>query len=259
MYQRQRSVPLRLEARYNIILATLSVIVELVIGWEHARVMLIDPGYQIPILVGWTVPCLWIRVVWTVVVQAIDLVIPYLPSVKWNGTRLLLFNTATFVAFVLQHVFAMYIESLNHNSILYAVQAINLIRQLLFFAVESGVTTQYYILGTSIVAVVVLAGGIAGPQPIRGPFMGVFLRILIAQVAGVLVARDVELLYRNFYLGNNLFAVPPVDDTGSSSGPTLALDASAQIKLNARSNAHVARSVPVLPDLMVDCTRGPGE
>ncbi|KAJ3356920.1 hypothetical protein GGF32_001233 [Allomyces javanicus] len=259
MYQRQRSVPLRLEARYNIILATLSVIAELVVGWEHARVMLVDPGYQIPILVGWTVPCLWVRVVWTVVVQAIDLVVPYLPLVKWNGTRLLLFNAATFVAFVLQHVFAMWVESLNHNSILYGVQAINLIRQLLFFSVESGVTTQYYILGTSTVAAVVLAGGIAGPQPMRSPFMGVFLRIVIAQVAGVLVARDVEHLYRNFYLGNNLFTVPPMDDAGSSSGPTLALDTLAQVKLDARGHAHVARSAPVLPDLTVDCTRGPGE
>ncbi|KNE57084.1 hypothetical protein AMAG_02838, partial [Allomyces macrogynus ATCC 38327] len=259
MYQRQRSVPLRLEARYNIILATLSVVTELVIGWEHARVMMVDPGYQISILVGWTVPCLWIRVAWTAVVQLIDLVIPYLPLVKWNGTRLLLFNTATFVVFILQYVFAMWIESLNHNSILYGVQAINLIRQLLFFAVESGVTTQYYILGTSVVALVVLAGGISGPQSLRGPFMGTFLRIVIAQVAGVLVARDVEHLYRSFYLGNNLFAVPPMDDAGSSSGPTLALDTLAQGKLDARGNTQVARSAPGLPDLMVDCTRGPGE
>ncbi|KAJ3373373.1 hypothetical protein GGF31_000806 [Allomyces arbusculus] len=250
MYQRQRSVPLRLEARYNIILATLSVIAELVIGWEHARVMLVEPGYQISIVVGWTVPCLWIRVVWTAAVQITDLVVPYLPLVKWNGTRLLVFNTATFVVFILQYAFAMWIELLNHNSLLYGVQAINLIRQLLFFSVESGVTTQYYIFGTSIVAVVVLAGGIAGPQPVRAPFMGTFLRIVITQVAGVLVARDVEHLYRNFYLGNNLFAVPPMDDPGNSSGPTLALDTSAQGNVDARKNVQVARSAPVLPDLL---------
>ncbi|KNE70836.1 hypothetical protein AMAG_14949 [Allomyces macrogynus ATCC 38327] len=209
MYQRQRSVPLRLEARYNIILATLSVVAEIVLDWEHSRAMLVEPGYQIEVLRGWTVPCLWIRVVWTAVVQVVDLVVPYLPLVKWNGTRLLLFNTATFVAFVLHA---------NRNPVLSAVQATNLIRQLLFFAVESGVTTQYYLLGTSMIAIPVLLGGLFGPDLVRGPFMSTFMRTLIAQAAGAFVARDVEHMMRQFYLGNNLFAVPSPTGTGSVDG-----------------------------------------
>ncbi|KAJ3363075.1 hypothetical protein GGF32_004940, partial [Allomyces javanicus] len=248
MYQRQRSVPLRLEARYNIVLATVGVVAEMVLDWEHSRAMLVEPGYQIEVVAGWTMPCLWVRIVWTVVVQVVDLVIPYLPLVKWNGTRLLLFNTATFVAFVLQYVFAMWIECLNHNPVLSAVQTTNLIRQLLFFAVESGVTTQYYLLGTSAIAILVLLGGLFGPDPVRGPFMSTFMRTLIAQAAGAFVARDVEHMMRQFYLGNNLFAVPASSAAAVDEGQ--AADAGEGGKLRVIRGGgvrSVARSAPVLP------------
>ncbi|KNE57085.1 hypothetical protein AMAG_02839 [Allomyces macrogynus ATCC 38327] len=243
MYQRQRSVPLRLEARYNIILATLSVVAEIVLDWEHSRAMLVEPGFQIEVLRGWTAPCLWIRVGWTAVVQV---VVPYLPLVKWNGRRLLMFNTATFVAFVLQYVFAMWVECLNRNPVLSAVQTTNLIRQLLFFAVESGVTTQYYMLGTSMIAIPVLLSGLFGPDLVRGPFMSTFMRMLIAQAAGAFVARDVEHVMRQFYLGNNLFAVPPSTGAGSVDGEP---PDGGKLRASRESGGvHVvARSAPVLP------------